>query len=192
MNLNIYSDSEDKLIEKCLSDNRKAQQKLYDHYAPKMLGVCIRYVKDRDQAEEIMIGGFIKVFNKLDQFKKQGSFEGWIRRIMVNECLTFIRKNKSIYLEVDIEAARATPDYSNLESNLQAEELLQMIHELPTGYQTVFNLYAIEGYSHKEIAEHLAISENTSKSQLSRARSLLQKKLLEQEKIVKEKLKHYE
>ena len=192
MNLNIYSDSEDKLIEKCLSDNRKAQQKLYEHYAPKMLGVCIRYVKDRDQAEEIMIGGFIKVFNKLDQFKKQGSFEGWIRRIMVNECLTFIRKNKSIYLEVDIEAARATPDYSNLESNLQAEELLQMIHELPTGYQTVFNLYAIEGYSHKEIAEHLAISENTSKSQLSRARSLLQKKLLEQEKIVKEKLKHYE
>lgn len=189
MTLKIYSDKEERLIRKCCQQDGKAQKALYDRYAPKMLGVCIRYVKDHDQAEDVMIGGFIKVFDKIDQFKHEGSFEGWVRRIMVNESLTFIRKNKGMYLEVDIEAANHEPDYSSLNNQLEAEDLLKMINSLPTGYQTVFNLYAIEGYSHKEIAEKLDISENTSKSQLSRARALLQKQLIEREKLEKDKIK---
>ncbi|MTI22350.1 sigma-70 family RNA polymerase sigma factor [Fulvivirga sp. RKSG066] len=192
MTLNIHSSTEESLIYKCRKKNGKAQKELYEKYAPKMLGVCIRYVKDADQAEDIMIAAFVKIFEKIDQFKSEGSFEGWIRRIMVNESLTFIRRNKGMYLEVDIEAADREPDYNTLSDHLETEDLLKMIHSLPTGYQTVFNLYAIEGYSHKEIAQQLNISENTSKSQLSRARSLLQKQLLEREKLDNEKIKSYE
>lgn len=189
MTLNIHSSEEERLIKKCRKKDGSAQKAIYDKYASKMLGVCFRYVKEADQAEDVMIGGFVKVFDKIDQFKHEGSFEGWIRRIMVNESLTFIRKNKSMYLEVDIEAADREPDYTTLDSHLEAEDLLNLIRGLPTGYQTVFNLYAIEGYSHKEIADQLNISENTSKSQLSRARSLLQKQLLESEQLVNDKMK---
>lgn len=192
MTLNIHSSEEDRLISKCRKQDGKAQKALYDKYASKMLGVCYRYIKDNDQAEDVMITGFVKVFEKIDQFKSEGSFEGWMRRIMVNQSLSFIRKNKGMYLEVDIEAADREPDYKSLNDNLEAQDLLALISNLPTGYQTVFNLYAIEGYSHKEIAEKLQISENTSKSQLSRARMLLQKQLVEQEKVVNEKIKNYE
>ncbi len=192
MTLNIHSSEEDRLISKCREQDGKAQKALYDKYASKMLGVCYRYIKDNDQAEDVMITGFVKVFEKIDQFKSEGSFEGWMRRIMVNQSLSFIRKNKGMYLEVDIEAADREPDYKSLNDNLEAQDLLALISNLPTGYQTVFNLYAIEGYSHKEIAEKLQISENTSKSQLSRARMLLQKQLVEQEKVVNEKIKSYE
>ncbi|MEP2771053.1 MAG: sigma-70 family RNA polymerase sigma factor [Fulvivirga sp.] len=192
MTLNIHSSEEDRLISKCRKQDGKAQKALYDKYASKMLGVCHRYIKDTDQAEDVMITGFVKVFEKIDQFKSEGSFEGWIRRIMVNQSLSFIRKNKGMYLEVDIEVADREPDYKSLNDNLEAQDLLTLINNLPTGYQTVFNLYAIEGYSHKEIAEKLQISENTSKSQLSRARTLLQKQLIEQEEMVNEKIKSYE
>lgn len=192
MTLNIHSSEEDRLISKCRKQDGKAQKALYDKYASKMLGLCYRYIKDNDQAEDVMITGFVKVFEKIDQFKSEGSFEGWIRRIMVNQSLSFIRKNKGMYLEVDIEVADREPDYKSLNDNLEAQDLLALISNLPTGYQTVFNLYAIEGYSHKEIAEKLQISENTSKSQLSRARTLLQKQLVEQEKMVNEKIKSYE
>jgi len=192
MTLNIHSSEEDRLISKCRKQDGKAQKALYDKYASKMLGVCHRYIKDTDQAEDVMITGFVKVFEKIDQFKSEGSFEGWIRRIMVNQSLSFIRKNKGMYLEVDIEVADREPDYKSLNDNLEAQDLLTLINNLPTGYQTVFNLYAIEGYSHKEIAEKLQISENTSKSQLSRARTLLQKQLVEQEEMVNEKIKSYE
>ena len=188
MTLKIQTSTEDKLIKNCRKNDGKAQEEVYNKYASKMLGACLRYIKDADEAESVMIGGFVKVFNKIDQFKNQGSFEGWIRRIMVNESLTFIRKNKSMYLEVDIESADKEPDYDSLGDKLEADDLLLMIQNLPTGYRTVFNLYAIEGYSHKEIAEKLNISENTSKSQLSRARSLLQKQLLERERIENEKI----
>lgn len=181
MTLNIYSQQEDELIAKCRNNDAQAQKMLYEFHSAKMFGVCLRYIKDHDQAEDVMISGFVKVFEKINQFKNEGSFEGWIRRIMVNESLTFIRKNKSMYLEVDIEYAEKEPDYSTLNNHLETEDLLKLIHSLPTGYQTVFNLYAIEGYSHKEIAEALNISENTSKSQLSRARTLLQRMLLELE-----------
>lgn len=132
-------------------------------------------------AEDILVTAFMKVFDKIHQFKSEGSFEGWIRRIIVNEALTFLRRNRSMYLETELGQADREPDYNALSDHLEAEDLLNMIQELPTGYRIVFNLYAIDGYSHKEIAEQLGISENTSKSQLSRARTYLQKILTEQD-----------
>ena len=176
------STTEKELITGCQKGIGKAQQAVYEKYAPVMFGLCCRYIKDEMEAEDVMIYGFTKVFQKIDQYESKGSFEGWIRRIMVNEALTYIRRNKNMYLEVEIDKAEQEPDYNEIESHLEAEELLHMINELPIGYRTVFNLYAIEGYSHKEIAEILEINQNTSKSQLSRARNILQKKLLEREK----------
>lgn len=129
------------------------------------------------EAEDVLVIALTKVFEKIDQFKNEGSFEGWIRRIVVNESLTWLRKNRSMYLETDLEKAEREPDYHQLSDRLEAEDLLKIIQQLPSGYQIVFNLYAIDGYSHKEIAEQLNISENTSKSQLSRARTHLQKLL---------------
>lgn len=179
--------SEEQLINKCLKQDPKAQKALYEKYAPKMLGICMRYIKDRTNAEDVMIRGFLKVFEKMDQFNHSGSFEGWIKRIMVNEALMFIRKNKNMYLEIDIEYAEKEPDYQNLENMIEASELMKIINGLPTGYRTIFNLYAIEGYSHKEIADMLEISENTSKSQLSRARLFLQKRVVQWEQELNRK-----
>ncbi len=189
MRLKIYRSEEDILVAKCRKQDGQAQKELYDRYASVMLGVCCRYIRDFDQAEDIMIGGFVKVFNRIDQFKGEGSFEGWMRRIMVNESLTYIRKNKNMYLEVDIETVDKEPDYNTLNNEMEANDLLKLVQQLPTGYRTVFNMYAIEGYSHKEIAEQLGISENTSKSQLSRARVLLQKQLLKTEQIINQKMR---
>ena len=119
---------------------------------------------------------------------KDGSFEGWVKRIVVNECLSFIRKNRSMYIETEIEKAENNPDCSFLDKNLEVEDLMNMIGKLPSGYRTVFNLYAIEGYSHAEIAEQLGINVNTSKSQLSRARNHLQKELLAAEQQLNQKI----
>ena len=140
------------------------------------------------EAEDILVTAFVKIFDKIQQFKSEGSFEGWIRRIVVNEALTFLRRNRSMYLETDLEQADREPDYNALSDHLEAEDLLKMIQELPTGYRIVFNLYAIDGYSHKEIADQLGISENTSKSQLSRARTFLQKLLIEHNWIENKKI----
>ena len=183
----IGQNTETQLLKGCLAGDSRAQQALYEKYAGKMFVVCLRYIKDESEAEDTMVHGFAKVFEKLEQFKGEGSLEGWIRRIMVNQSLLYIRKNKAMYLEVDIEKAEHTPDFGTLDNHLEADDLLNMVQRLPTGYRTVFNLYAIEGYSHKEIAERLGISENTSKSQLSRARALLQKYLLDSEKVLNEK-----
>ena len=173
------SNSEEKLISDCRKGKSTAQHQLYERFASKMLGVCIRYIHDRNEAEHVMIGGMVKVFEKLEQYNGEGSFEGWIRRIMVNESLMYIRKHKNMSLEVEVEKAEMKPDYQSLESTLETDDLMRLITELPVGYRTVFNLYAIEGYSHKEIAEQLGINENTSKSQLSRARKYLQTRLAE-------------
>ncbi len=181
------SKTEEQLINGCLSKDPEAQRDLYERYSAIMFTVCSRYVKDVSEAEDVLLTGFLKIFNRIGQFKGDGSFEGWIRRIMVNESLTYIRRNKSMYLEVDIDKADREPDYQKLDNNLEAEDLMRMIARLPDGYRTVFNLYAIEGYSHKEIADNLGISENTSKSQLSRARKLLQKYLVESEEYYDEK-----
>lgn len=171
------SNTEEALLRDCKKGKPRAQQAFYERFAPKMLGVCIRYIRDREEAEHVMIGGMVKVFEKLNQYSGEGSLEGWVRRIMVNESLMYIRKHKNMSLEVEVEKADEEPDYQLLETQLEAQDLLNLIAELPVGYGTVFNLYAIEGYNHKEIAETLGISENTSKSQLSRARKLLQNKL---------------
>lgn len=186
------SATEEGLIESCQRRDPKAQEAVYRQYGQKMLGLCARYIKDHAEAEDIMITGFAKVFSKIDLYAGAGSFEGWIRRIMINESLAFIRKNKNLFMAVELEQAEREPDYNSLESALEAEDLMQMINSLPLGYRTVFNLYAIEGFSHKEIAEALDISENTSKSQLSRARAQLQKLLLESENRLKQKINDHE
>lgn len=183
------SGTKESLIAGCLRKQRKAQQELYDWLAPKMLGLCRRYIYDSNEAEFVMITGFIKVFNKIDQFSGDGSFEGWVRRIMVNESLLYIRKHKNMYIEVDIDYADREPNYNLASSNLEANDLVKLINNLPIGYRTVFNMYAIEGYSHKEIAKSLDIAVNTSKSQLSRARKMLQAELLKKERLWEEKLR---
>jgi RNA polymerase sigma-70 factor (ECF subfamily) len=179
MRYQIYNAVDNELIEGCRKRDRHAQRFLFEHYSGRMLALCFRYVKDRMDAEDVMVVAFTKVFDRINQYKGEGSFEGWIRRVMVNESLTYLRKNKSMYLETDIEAAEREPDYDKLETELEAEDLRKLIADLPTGYRIVFNLYAIDGFSHQEIAAQLGVSENTSKSQLSRARAVLQRKLSE-------------
>ena len=177
--------SEESLIADCKKGKSKAQKELYDRYAPILLGLCIRYIKSKAEAEDVMIAGFMKIFTNLKQYEAKGSFEGWMKRIMVNESLMYIRRNKAMYVEVDIDHAVKSPDYNWSNSNLETEDLYKMIEDLPTGYRTIFNLYAIEGYSHKEIGEMLNISESTSKSQLSRARVILQSKVVKLEESIK-------
>ena len=179
MDFTIYRAKEDDLVKGCKRGDHHSQQRLFDLYSARMYGVCSRYVKNTMQAEDILVMGFTKVFEKISQFKGEGSFEGWIRRIMVNESLSYLRKTRAMMIETDLEKAEREPDYDRLASHLEAEDLLKMIEKLPPGYKVVFNMYAIDGYSHKEIAEALGINENTSKSQLSRARVYLQKLLAE-------------
>jgi RNA polymerase sigma factor (sigma-70 family) len=189
MEFKIYRAKEDELIKGCLKRDGSAQKRLYDTYSSKMYGLCYRYVKNSMEAEDVVITAFMKVFEKIEQFKSEGSFEGWIRRIVVNEALTHLRKNRSMQLETELEQAEREPDYNKLGDHLEAEDLLNIIQGLPTGYRIVFNMYAIDGYSHKEIAGQLGISENTSKSQLSRARTYLQKILVDHESVLNKKIK---
>lgn len=185
MDFKIYRNNEQELIKGCLKRDPAAQRRLYDTFSSKMYALCCRYVKDSMEAEDVLVTAFTKILEKIDQYKGEGSFEGWIRRVVVNEALTYLRRNRNMYLETELEAAHYEPDYQTLSDHLEAEDLLAMIGELPSGYRIVFNLYAIDGYSHKEIADQLGISENTSKSQLSRARTHLQKLLTERDWNVK-------
>ncbi|NJN41910.1 MAG: RNA polymerase sigma factor [Flammeovirgaceae bacterium] len=178
MEFKIHRTKETELIEGCRRHDQHAQRNVYEKYSGKMMALCCRYIKDRMNAEDVLVKSFMKVFEHINQFKGEGSFEGWMRRIVVNESLSYLRKNKSMYLETDIEAADYQPNYESLGGQLEADDLMNLINELPTGYRIVFNLYAIDGYSHKEIADELGISENTSKSQLSRARAQLQRQLI--------------
>lgn len=177
----LIKNSTDKqlLIKGCIKNDPKSQRLLYDRFAGKMYAICLRYIKDEASAEDVLVKGFTKIFEKIKQYKGDGSFEGWMRRIMVNESLQYIRKNKNMHLTVDIETAHHIMDFEVIESQIAAEDLLKIIGQLPDGYRTTFNLYAIEGYSHQEIAEMLDISINTSKSQLSRARALLRKGIMD-------------
>ena len=192
MELKIYRAKEEALIQGCMQRERVAQKHLYEFYSSKMYAICYRYVRNPMEAEDILVMAFTKVFDKIEQFKSEGSFEGWIRRIVVNEALTHLRRNRTMYLETELEKADREPDYNQLSDHLEAEDLMNMIQEMPAGYRVVFNMYAIDGYSHKEIAEALGISENTSKSQLSRARTYLQKVLVEQDWMSKQKLSNDE
>lgn len=159
----------------------RAHKVVYERYAGKMLAVCTRYCANRDDAEEVMLDGFMRVFEKIDQFREDGSFEGWIRRIMVTESLMFLRKTKQWRQEIAIDEVAEETDYSWADAAVNENDLLRLVNQLPDGYRTIFNLYAIEGYAHAEIAEMLNISEGTSKSQLSRARMLLQANLKKME-----------
>jgi RNA polymerase sigma-70 factor (ECF subfamily) len=168
--------NEKQLIKKAASNHRDAQHMLYQMHAPKMLSVCRYYINDVHQAEEVMLNGFFKVFTQLKSFKAEGSFEGWIRRIMIRESISFLRKKKRLEFSVDdMEIYEEPVNYSNAEFDV--DEIQQLIDKLPEGYRMVFNMYAIEGYKHSEIAEMLDISESTSKSQLFKARKLLQQQI---------------
>jgi RNA polymerase sigma-70 factor (ECF subfamily) len=186
-NHNHLTDAEQLLIKGCIAGDRAFQTKLYDLYASKMLGVCMRYSKNREEAEEVLHEGFLRVFTYIKKFRGDGSFEGWIRKIMVNAALHRYRSKIHLSPVVHIDAM----DYdavaeSNILSNLNTKELLLLVQTLPAGYRMVFNLYVFEGYKHREIAEALGISEGTSKSNLYDARTFLQKALL-----IKKKLVHY-
>jgi RNA polymerase sigma-70 factor (ECF subfamily) len=170
--------NDEEMLKGCMANEERAQKHLFDRYSRVMTGVCMRYADRYEEAQDMVQNGFIKVFKKINTFSGTGSLEGWIRKIMVNTALDYLRSNKNYRFNLQVEEV----DYKlekkeHTESQLQADFLLELINGLPIGYKTVFNLYAIEGYTHKEIGEKLDISENTSKSQYSRARSLLQKQL---------------
>ena len=171
--------AEEDLVKRCLRNEPKAHENFYRRFAPKMYGVCMRFAKNQMEADDILQEGFIKVFGNLGTFRNEGSLEGWVRRTIVNTAINLFKKNAKHLKDTGIEQAEII---QNMEEGslyrITMEELLKLIRELPAGYRMVFNLNIIEGYTHKEISELLEISENTSKSQLSRARQALQKKII--------------
>lgn len=173
-----------KLIESCKKGDRAAQKVLYDRLAPRMFPVCIRYVGDRDQAQDVLQDGFVTLFTRLDSYKGEGSFEGWARKIFVTTALMELRRKDALKMSDDLETAKGMKtEVTTQIQNIGYKDLMKVITQLPTGFRTVFNMYAIEGYSHKEIGEILGISETTSRTQLSRARIWLQNKLKEIENV---------
>lgn len=169
---------DEKFLKKCISGNSKAQKAFYDMYAPKMYSICYRYAVDNYMAEEMMQEGFIKIFQNLPKFKWKGSFDGWVHRIMVNTSLEYLRKNKRNHQQLSIDKSSISHNIdTNAIDELSAQEIMESIRQLPEGYREVVNLYIVDGYSHKEISKLLSISEDNSKQRLSRARTLLQKKL---------------
>lgn len=168
--------NESQLIARAAKNNRKAQQELYRLHSGKMLSVCRMYIKDLQQAEEVMLSAFFKVFTHLSDFRSEGSFEGWIRRIMIRECISFLRSKKDLEFREDL-ASEEGESFNNIQADIDVEHIQRLIDELPEGYRVVFVMYAIEGYKHREIAEILKIDAGTSKSQLSKARKLLQQRL---------------
>ena len=166
------------LIRACLAEDRSAQSMLYNRFAPKMLGVCYRYAQTIAEAEDVLQEGFIKVFNKLSNFRFESSLETWVTRIMVNTALNHLRSTKKFKLEgdleqVDFQQAEVSVQFHNMDVNV----VMKHIHELPTGYRVVLNMFAIEGYSHAEIAAEMGIKESSSRSQYLRAKALLEKRL---------------
>ncbi|MBK7407355.1 MAG: RNA polymerase sigma factor [Saprospirales bacterium] len=161
------------LIQGCRKEDREAQKLLYERYAPRFFALCKRYVKTNEDAEDVLVEGFFKIMTRIDQYTGEGNFEGWMRRIMVNESLMFLRKaNTQPYTEeiVNLEYS----DNYNVVDELAAQDILQLLDQLPDGYRTIFNLYVLEGLKHREIAELLGISINTSKSQLILAKKRMQ------------------
>jgi RNA polymerase sigma factor (sigma-70 family) len=168
--------TDEQIVQGCIKKDAIAQRHLYDRFSRKMMGVCLRYCDNHEEAEDVVQNGFVSVFQNIEAFRGSGSLEGWIRKIMVNTALTNIRKNKKLKLNIELESVEfMLPSSNYMSESFAAKDLLKIIQTLPTGFRTVFNLYAIEGYSHKEIGEMLGISEGTSKSQYSRAKAHLQK-----------------
>jgi RNA polymerase sigma factor (sigma-70 family) len=185
--MHIYNQENlDVLTDACVAGDRVAQNRLYKQFAPKMLGVCFRYSKSRQEAEDTLLEGFMKVFENLRQFRKAGSLEGWIRRIMVNTALEKYRKNQKERQVIPIDDVREIEaGREEILSEIGAKELNRMIQKLPSGYRMVFNLYVFEGLKHREIAAELGISEGTSKSNLFDARAILQREVLKSTRIAK-------
>ena len=177
--------TESDLIAGCINGERRMQEELYRRFSPKMYAVCLRYAGKADEAEDILQEGFIKIFKKLSTFRGEGSFEGWIRRIFVNTSIEHFRRKNYLQPVTEKEENTIEGKYLSVLDNLAEKDILGLIKELSPGYRTVFNLYVVEGYTHKEIGDILGISEGTSKSQLSRAKVILQemvKKFIEQNK----------
>lgn len=169
---------EQRTIDLCIKGDRNAQKALFDLLAPRMYPVCIRYVGDREVAQDILQDGFVTLFSKLGSYKGDGSFDGWARRIFINTALMYLRKKDALKMSDELENARhLSSDLSDQMDDIGYKELMKLITSLPAGFRTVFNMYVIEGYSHREIADILGITETTSRTQLSRARIWLQNRI---------------
>lgn len=178
--------TEEMMLQGCLDNLPSAQEALYNRFSPRMLGVCYRYARSREDAEDMLQEGFIKVYSQIHQYRGIGALEGWIRRIVVHTCINVLKKNKKFSDSVDlIHASSIQINDNNIPSMLQAKQVVECIRILPLGYRTVLNLYAIEGFSHKEIATILEIEESTSRSQYTRARALLEEILIKKKILQK-------
>ena len=174
----MYTEKE--LIDRCLENDPKAQEYLYKHFSCRMYGVCLRFARNTLEADDILQEGFIKVFSYLKDFRFEGSLEGWIRKIIVNTAINYFKSKQNEWNETSIDKVASNQAVAeDILDKISLGDLLQLIRELPEGYRLVFNLHVMEGYNHQEIAKMLNISENTSKSQLSRARTALQQRLVQ-------------
>lgn len=178
--------TEEQMLAGSIKNNASAQEAFYNRFSPKMLGVCYRFAKNREDAEDMLQEGFIKIFTQLHQYRNEGALEGWIRRIIVHTCINILKKNKKFSESVDIIHANSIYVREDMiPSIMQAKQVVECIRMLPMGYKTVLNLYAIEGYSHKEIAGMLEIEESTSRSQYTRAKAMLEDILIKKKIIQK-------
>ena len=178
------------MLHGCLNNNASAQEALYGRFSPRMLGVCYRFARSKEDAEDMLQEGFIKVFTQMQQFRGQGALEGWIRKIIVHTCINILKKNKKFLDSVDlIHAGGLYLNENNIPSILETKEVVESVRKLPMGYRTVLNLYAIEGFTHKEIAQMLDIEESTSRSQYTRAKAMLEDILVSKKIIQKPKEK---
>lgn len=176
--------TEQAILAGCLQNDPSAQRELYNYYSPKMLSVCYRFGQSREDAEDMLQEGFIKVFSQIHSFQNKGAFEGWVRRIIVHTCINILKKNKKFNENIDLDnAGYVEMKEESMPSVLQGRQVLECIRLLPVGYKTVLNLYAIEGYSHKEIGEMLDIEESTSRSQYTRAKNMLETILIKKKII---------
>ena len=182
--------TEEQMLAGSVKNNPAAQEELYNRFSPRMLGVCYRFAKNREDAEDMLQEGFIKVFSQIHQYRSEGALEGWIRRIMVHTCINVLKKNKKFSDCVDIaQAGSIGIREESIPSIMQAKEVVECIRLLPIGYRTVLNLYAIEGYSHREIGTMLDIEESTSRSQYTRAKSMLEDVLVKKKIMLKPRAK---
>lgn len=178
--------TEELMLHGCLHNIATAQEALYNRFSPRMLGVCYRFARNREDAEDMLQEGFIKVFTQIHQFRNQGALEGWIRRIVVHTCINILKKNKKFADSVDLVHANSIHgNDNNIPSIMQAKQVVECIRLLPIGYRTVLNLYAIEGFSHREISDMLDIEESTSRSQYTRAKSMLEDILVKKKILLK-------
>jgi len=185
-----HNTPESDLISGCIEGNRRMQEELYRRFSPRMYAVCLRYASSSEEAEDILQEGFIKIFKKLGSYRGDGSFEGWIRRIFVNTAIEHFRRRRYLQPVTEKEENTIEGKFLSVLDELGEKDILELVRQLSPGYRTVFNMYVVEGYTHKEIGDMLGISEGTSKSQLSRAKVILQdmvKKYLDQQKEIKAK-----